>query len=111
MIAKPKRGQNKTPHNLSHGWRWLSSILNMEPQVDITATMLHTFLETTGFEMEAKYGKMFMKLLQIIRGRFLTLCKERCTGGAGTRLELLLNQYMETRKFSQPPGYTSMSSW
>lgn len=111
MIAKPKRGHNKTPHNLTHGWRWLSSILNMEPQIDTTATMLHTFLETIGFEMQTRYGKMFLKLLQIIRGKFLKACKEKCTGGAGTRLELLLDQYMEKRQFSQPPGYTSVSSW
>lgn len=109
MIAKPKRGQ--IPHNLTHGWRWLASILKLEPQVDITATLLHIFLETIGFEMEVKYGKIFLKVLQIIRGKFLQICKEKCTGGAGTRLELLLNEYMQKRKFSQPPGYTAVNTW
>lgn len=77
----------------------------------MTATMLHTFLETVGFEMEAKYGRMFMKLLQIIRGEFLQICKDKCTGGAGTRLELLLSEYVKNRKFLQPPGYAAVSFW
>lgn len=111
LIVKPKRSQKQAPHNLCHGWKWLSSILKLEPQVDITATMLHTFLETVGFEMEAKYGKMFLKTLQIIKGKFLQICKHRCTGGAGTRLELLLNEYMKKRKFLQPSGYTAVSLW
>lgn len=89
----------------------MSSILNMEPQVDITATMLHTFLETVGFEMETKYSKMFHKLLTVIRGKFLQICKEKCTGGAGTRLQLLLDEYVKTRKFAVPPGYSSINTW
>lgn len=96
---------------MSHGWKWLSSILKLEPQVDVTATMLHTFLETVGFEMQARYGKVFLRILQLINGKFLQTCKEKCTGGAGTRLELLLNEYNTKRKFSEPPGYTAVGTW
>lgn len=65
-ITKPKRGQNSSPHNLRNAWKWLVCFLRLEPQLDITATALHVFLETVGFEMEAKYGKMFQKLLTMI---------------------------------------------
>ncbi|XP_029468558.1 nucleoporin GLE1 isoform X2 [Rhinatrema bivittatum] len=33
------------PHGLNHGWQWLAQMLNMEPLVDVTATLLFDFLE------------------------------------------------------------------
>jgi len=99
MIAKPKRGQSMSPYNLRHGWKWLASLLNLEPQLDITATALHAFLESAGFEMEMRYGQMFQKLLTFIIQVFLPKCKEvNCTGGAVTRLELLLADYIKKKK-------------
>lgn len=85
--------------------------MKLEPQVDVTATLVHTFLETVGFEMEARYGMLFHKIIEMICGTFLQTCKSKCTGGAGTRLELLLNEYIRKRKFVQPPGYTATSNW
>ncbi|KAJ8936667.1 hypothetical protein NQ314_012207 [Rhamnusium bicolor] len=64
LIVKSKKGQNITPLNIHHGWNWLSSLLKLEPRVDITATVIHTFLETVAFEMELKYGKIFKKNYQ-----------------------------------------------
>jgi hypothetical protein len=40
---------------------FLSSLLKLEPQLDITATALHTFLETVGFEVEKSVWKMHSK--------------------------------------------------
>ncbi|CAG9764980.1 unnamed protein product [Ceutorhynchus assimilis] len=117
MIAKPKRGQNGSPFNLKHGWKWLASLLRLEPQInidqqiDITATALRVFLETVGFEMEARYGKMFQKLLIIIIQAFLPKCKDKCTGAAVTRLETLLGNYLQDRKFEKPNGYSEYADW
>lgn len=112
LITKPKHSQNGViPHNLNNGWRLLASILKLEPRVDITATVLHTFLETVGFEMEAKYGKMFKKVMIITIQQFLPKCKEKSTGGAYARLELLLNEYIKNGRFDKPVGYTPNSYW
>lgn len=108
---KPKRGQNTTPYNIKQGWRWLSSVLNLEPRVDISATMVHTVLETIGFELEARYGRFFKKLIRIIFEKFLPSCREKCTGGAVIRLELLLTEYIKNGKFEQPNGYLNYSYW
>ncbi|KAJ8925487.1 hypothetical protein NQ315_009325 [Exocentrus adspersus] len=111
LIVKPKRGQNTTPHNIKHGWRLLSSILKLEPQVDISATIVHTLLETAGFELEARYDRFFKKLILILLDKFLPRCREKCTGGAVTRLELLLSEYMKNKRFEQPNGYLNYPYW
>lgn len=111
LIVKPKKGQTTMPHNIRNGWRWFSSILKLEPQIDISATMVHVFLETAGFEMELRYGKCFRKLIRILVEKFLPSCREKCTGGAVTRLELLLTEYMKMGKFMQPPGYLNYPYW
>lgn len=111
LIVKPKRGQNTTPHNIKHGWRWLSSILKLEPRVDISATMVHTFLETVGFELEARYDRFFKKLIRVIFEKFLPSCRVKCTGGAVTRIELLLKEYIKNGKFEQPSGYVNYPYW
>lgn len=112
LITKPKRSQNNViSHNLSNGWRLMASLLRLEPRVDITATVLHTFLETVGFEMEAKYGKMFKKLMIVTIQQFLPKCKEKSTGGAGARLELLLTEYLKKGRFDKPTGYTANAYW
>ncbi|CAH0552137.1 unnamed protein product [Brassicogethes aeneus] len=111
LITKPKRGQTQIPHNLQNGWRWLVSILKLEPQVDITATMLHVFLESAGFAMEQAYGAHFKKILRVIVQQFLPSCSKKCTGGAGTRLELLMTEYTKKGKFEKPNGYTPTATW
>nr|XP_023020424.1 nucleoporin GLE1 [Leptinotarsa decemlineata] len=111
MIVKPKKDHKSNPHKIHHGWRWFSSVMKLEPQVDITATMLHTFLETVGFEMEAKYGLSFRKLIMVLVDKFLPSCREKCTGGATTRLELLLTNYFKSEKFEKPNGYLDYRYW
>ncbi|CAH1164225.1 unnamed protein product [Phaedon cochleariae] len=111
LIVKPKRTQSGSPHNIQHGWRWMSSLLKLEPQVDITATVLHAFLEMAGFEMDARYGRIFQKLITIIINSYLPGLREKCTGGAVTRLELLLKDYFQNRRFQTPTGYLEYSYW
>nr|CAI5867818.1 unnamed protein product [Callosobruchus analis] len=112
LISKPKRGQAKSPYTLKEGWRWIASLLNLEPRLDITATMLHAFLETAGFQMEVVYGKMFNKLIRrVVMEKFMPILREKCTGGAMTRLELLLSEYTKKGKFETPNGYVAHSYW
>ncbi|XP_060536347.1 mRNA export factor Gle1 [Cylas formicarius] len=111
LVAKPKRGQSSSPHNLRNGWRWLACLLKLKPRMDITATALHVFLETIGYEMNEKYGQLFQKILRIIYEVFLPLCREaKCTGGAVTRLELLLNDYFKHKTFGYF-GYIAHTDW
>ncbi|XP_066144643.1 mRNA export factor Gle1 [Euwallacea fornicatus] len=110
-LSKPKEGQ-VSPFNLKQSWKWLASFLKLNPQVDISATALHVFLETVGFQMKASYGAAFERIIQIIAKTFISKCHEaKCSGGALTRLELLVSQYLQTHKFEQPDGYIENPKW
>ncbi|NWW93666.1 GLE1 protein, partial [Rhynochetos jubatus] len=59
------------PHGLEHGWRWLGQILNMEPLVDLTATLLFDFLEVCGNALMKQYQAQFWKLMLVIHDDFV----------------------------------------
>lgn len=111
LITYPRKGQTQIPHNIRNGWRWLTSILKMEPEFDITATMLHNFLENAGFTMEQTYGNSFKKLMRIVIEKFLPLCSKNSSGGVTARLELLLTEYKKNGRFEKPNGYTPCATW
>ncbi|KAJ3649029.1 hypothetical protein Zmor_020791 [Zophobas morio] len=111
MIAHPKRDQAKNPHDIKNAWNFLASILKLDPQLDITATSLHIFLETVGFEMERVYGLAFKKVVRIIINKFMPLLKKIDTGGPVTRLEVLLQNYKVKGYFEKPHGILTPNFW
>lgn len=65
LISRLKRSHQdrEHPHGLIYAWKWFASMLNLEPCVDITATLLFEFLEVAGSTMQAAYGNQFKKLI------------------------------------------------
>uniref|UniRef100_A0A8D0HCA2 mRNA export factor GLE1 n=1 Tax=Sphenodon punctatus TaxID=8508 RepID=A0A8D0HCA2_SPHPU len=63
--------QGAHPHGLSHAWRWLAQMLNMEPLADVTATLLFDFLEVCGNAMMKQYQMQFWKMMLLIREEYL----------------------------------------
>lgn len=104
LIEKPKDPRKQNSHGLACGWRWLSAFLNLEPLPDITATILHVFLEIAGWTFQNAYGKVFMKLMYFICQVYLPKIKQIDSGGPVSRLEVLLNEYMQKRYFDPPRG-------
>ena len=112
MMAKPRRAQKSPhPHGMSQAWRWLASILNLEPRVDISATVLHTFLETTGHTMQTVYGKQFKKIISFILDNYMPALKVIDEGGPVTRLEVLLLTYRRSSYFETPSGMLPDNFW
>lgn len=111
FITKPKRGQNSNPHGIIEAWRWLSSILNLEPRLDITATMIHVFLETAGFSMQAVYGKIFQKLMKFIKEKYMPMIEKIDSGGPFTRLSVLFDSYAVKQVLEQPTGMLPDGFW
>ncbi|KAF5306973.1 hypothetical protein FQR65_LT07195 [Abscondita terminalis] len=111
IISKPKRGQKENPYGISEGWRWLSSFLNLPPKPDITATMLHVFLENVGSTMQAVYKKMFNKLINFIYQHYLPMIQKIDSGGPVTRLEGLLQGFKRVGKFQAPVGILPNNFW
>lgn len=111
FITKPKRGQNKNPHGINEAWRWIASILNLDPRLDITATMIHVFLETVGSSMQTVYGKVFQKLMRFIREKYMPMVEKIDSGGPFTRLCLLFDNYAEKHILEPPSGMLPNGFW
>lgn len=111
FITKPKRGQNQNPHGMAEAWRWIGSILNLEPRLDITATMIHVFLETVGFSMQTVYGKMFQKVMRFIREKYMPMIEKIDSGGPFTRLSVLFDKYAAKQILEPPGGILPSSFW
>lgn len=106
-VTEEQLGAGKAhPHGLGHIWRWLSSILNLPPVTDVTATLLYQILRITGHDLLATYGPPFKKMLVALFQRQLPLVKEvtlESGQGAVSRLEEFLQNTIETGRIAKPP--------
>lgn len=112
MVAKPKSSQKlETPFGISNGWQWFCCILNLPPKPDVTATLMHAFLQNVGASMCKTYKKQFTKLLQFIDENYIPLLTKIDTGGPVTRLEGLLRDFNQKGLFEIPSGMLSDNFW
>ncbi|XP_044746140.1 nucleoporin Gle1 [Coccinella septempunctata] len=112
LISNPKRSQSRHPYSINHAWTWFISVLKLKPRLDITATMLHTFFDTIGFEMQKVYGKQFSKVMKYFIEEFFPLMKKIDSGGPVTRLDCLMQEFKENgNKFLVPKGLLSENFW
>uniref|UniRef100_A0A8C2UE86 mRNA export factor GLE1 n=1 Tax=Coturnix japonica TaxID=93934 RepID=A0A8C2UE86_COTJA len=63
--------QGAHPHGLNYGWCWLAQMLNMEPLVVVTATLLYDFLEVCGNALMKQYHVQFWKLLLLMQEDYI----------------------------------------
>ena len=59
------------PLNLRDGWKWLASILNLEPKNSVSPAVVHSFLAITDLKLKSTYGKQFIKLIQFLKTIYL----------------------------------------
>lgn len=111
FVTKAKRGQTGNPHGMKEAWRWFASILNLEPRIDITATVIHVFLENVGFCMIGTYGKMFRKVMKFLVEKYLPVLSKNDSGGPVTRLMVLLEEYKKRGDFEVPSGVLPNNFW
>lgn len=88
MQTKPLRKGLQHPHDLSHAWTWIASILNMSPR-PITPLLICSFLEVAGYELAAMYSKNFPSLMNYLVDVYIPRLPAECIA-AKTRLELYL---------------------
>ncbi|XP_050079784.1 mRNA export factor Gle1 [Anopheles maculipalpis] len=99
------------PHGIEYGWRWLTNILNRFPQPDICATLILEFLQTAGSDLHAVYGNQFIKVLQVLRGDYMTALNRIDTGGPKARLEGLIGKILTEGRIERPEGVMSVNFW
>lgn len=93
---------------------WVSSMLNLEPRPDISATVLYDLLAVTGHALFAAYKAQFVKLLQLLCTEYLAKVKAVTPAGAGgpvARLESFLQKCIASSSVPRPAGYLSANFW
>ncbi|KPJ13921.1 Nucleoporin GLE1 [Papilio machaon] len=111
-IAKmPKFVNTPNPHGLSHGWKWLASFINLKPEPDICATLLHDFFSVCGSEFYRNYKKQFVKIIKLISSDYLKILENIDEGGPKTRLEVYLQNVLKTGQVPPPSGLLPPNTW
>jgi len=59
------------PLGMRAAWKWLSSILNLEPRSSVSPAVVHSFLIIVDSKMKSTYGKQFVKLIHYIKTIYL----------------------------------------
>lgn len=101
-------------HGLDQGWRWLAQMLNMEPQLEITATLLLDFLEVCGNALMKQYQNQFWKLLLLLREDYLTKIEAVTSSeykGSVVRLKKFIETSLQSQQISPPKGQLSCNFW
>ena len=113
LVSSPPRGAH--PHGIEHAWVWLSRAMNIDPEPDITATMIYDLLQVTGHALCKVYGKQFLKLLHILIKEMLPkLDSVASTGGGGALLRLKSLLETSVKNFGSipiPEGYLQHGFW
>ncbi|XP_011561447.3 mRNA export factor Gle1 [Plutella xylostella] len=111
-IAQTPRFVNApNPHGLKDGWKWLASFINLRPEPDISATLIHDFFAVCGSEFLKCYGRQFTKIIKVISTDYLKILENIDEGGPKTRLEVFLQNVLKTGHIPPPSGLLPANTW
>ncbi|CAG4988279.1 unnamed protein product [Parnassius apollo] len=111
ITKTPKFLNSTNPHGLHRGWKWLASFINLKPEPDICATLLHDFFSVCGSEFHKYYKKQFIKIIKLISSDYLKILENIDEGGPKTRLEVYLQNVLNTGHLPPPNGLLPPNTW
>nr|CAG4647938.1 EOG090X0755 [Moina brachiata]SVE93040.1 EOG090X0755 [Moina brachiata] len=115
IIMYSPRNNQLHPHGLSVAWHYLSSLLNLPPRNDITASVLAEFLTVAGNAMSKEFGRQFQKMLHFICTEYFTMIRnvtpEGSGGGPNARLEDFLQESIRKGGIPPPAGHLPPRFW
>lgn len=111
IASTPKFINTTNPHGLQYGWCWLASFINLRPEPDICATLIHDFFTVCGSEFHKYYGKQFLKIIKLINFQYLPVLQNIDEGGPKTRLEVFLQNVLSSGFIPQPTGLLNPNTW
>ncbi|XP_055372404.1 mRNA export factor Gle1 [Condylostylus longicornis] len=114
MVSHGKRGDMIHPFPIENGWKWLSNLINIKPEMhDVIATIIVEFLQIAAFEMLSLYGKQFKKLLVLIQEKYLPKLNEIEDGKAASKgkLEQTLDLILKFNRIEKPQGVVPKDFW
>lgn len=115
IIMSIPRNNQPHPHGLTVAWRYMSSLLNLPPRNDITASVLTEFLAVAGNAMAKEFGRQFQKMLHFICTVYFTMIRnvtpEGSGGGPNARLEDFLQESIKKGGIPPPAGQLPPRFW
>ncbi|KAI5742859.1 hypothetical protein M8J77_011976 [Diaphorina citri] len=115
ITITPTRSSGSHPHNLQFSWRWLAAMLNLDPQPDISATLLYSYIKIAGNKMAATYRNQFFKLIRLIQTQYLRKIKQVTPEDQSQQsiaiLEELINTIVKTNNVPPPEGQLPIKFW
>ncbi|CAF1679137.1 unnamed protein product [Rotaria magnacalcarata] len=79
-------------NKLEFAWRWFADVLNLTPRPNITSILIRVFLEEAGEIMVKSYGNQFIKILEVIREKYIPRIENETSIDQMTRLRLKLDK-------------------
>lgn len=111
IATTPRFLNTSNPHGPRYGWQWLASFINLKPEPDISATLLHDFFHVCGSKFFKCYGRQFTKIIKLISTDYLAILQNIDEGGPKTRLEVFLQNVLNTGQIAPPTGILPPNTW
>lgn len=99
---------------IGQAWMLLAATVNLVPQLDITAILLHEMLKTTSYYLNQAYGRQFIKILLYIDTNYMKKIDEvtpiGCFGPV-QRLKTFISKIILQRHIVKPQGILPYNFW
>ncbi|CAF3387404.1 unnamed protein product [Rotaria socialis] len=79
-------------NKLEFAWRWFADVLNLAPRPNITSILIRVFLEEAAEIMVKSYANQFIKILGVIREKYIPRIEKETSSDQMTRLRLKLDK-------------------
>uniref|UniRef100_A0A2S2PJA4 mRNA export factor GLE1 n=1 Tax=Schizaphis graminum TaxID=13262 RepID=A0A2S2PJA4_SCHGA len=99
---------------IGQAWMLIAATVNLVPQLDVTAILLHEILIITGYELKQAYGKQFIKMLEYINTNYMKKIEEVTPIGCGgpvQRLKTFISKVIQVGYIEKPKGIIPYNFW
>lgn len=99
---------------IAQAWMLIAATVNLTPQLDVTAVLLHEMLAITGYYLKRAYGKQFIKMLRFIDTNYMKKIDEVTPIGCGgpvQRLKTFISNFIQTGHVDKPRGLIPHNFW
>ncbi|XP_026804768.1 uncharacterized protein PFB0765w-like [Rhopalosiphum maidis] len=111
IITESKSGKAL---GIGQAWMLIAATVNLVPQLDITAILLHEILIITGYELKQAYGRQFIKMLEYINTNYMKKIDEVTPIGCGgpvQRLKTFISKVIQVGYIEKPKGIIPYNFW
>lgn len=111
IVTETKHGKAL---GIGQAWMLIAATVNLNPQFDITAVLLHEMLVITGYYLKQAYGQQFIKMLRYINNNYMKKIDEVTPVGCGgpvQRLKTFISKVIQVGHVDKPKGIIPYNFW